>query len=147
MRTVVKSTCLALTLIIPGHAQAITTNDLKTARPEILLKSMYAACRNGSQEQMFSLLSKSLEQALSQAPAERRRTIFTVYCEGVRQVVDQQLGGRPENASYFVKQSDRTHNGQPKATLCIVPRGQPAGTCKLGFDVTIENGQLKKDEF
>ncbi|MFZ3174543.1 MAG: hypothetical protein WA146_06565 [Thiobacillus sp.] len=147
MRTTSLLTLLCLSLMISGRSEAVTTNDLKTARPAALLKNMYAACQRGNQEQMFALHTKSFEQALLRAPAAKRSEIFAVYCQGIRQIFDQQLRGDPEGASYFIKGSDRTKNGQKKSTLCIVPKGQPVNSCTFGFDVAIEGGLLKKDEF
>lgn len=147
MRSVIASTLLFLALINPGRSQAITTDDLKTARPETLLNNMYAACQRGNQEQMFSLHSKSFEQALLKAPANKRSEIFAVYCQGIRELVDKQLKGKTENASYSIKESDRTNQGLKKSILCIAPKLAPSESCRFGFDVTIENGQLKKHEF
>lgn len=146
MRALMISAGFLLTLVISGCAHAITADEFKAARPEILFKNMHEACRYDNQEQMFAQHSRYFEQAFLQVPAERRRTIFSEYCQGVRKLVEQ-LGGQPENAAYLIKESKRIRDGQRRAILCVLPKGHPEKNCWFGFHVTIEDGQLKKDEF
>lgn len=148
MKTHFKITIFFVTLFISSSAIAITTDDLKYARPTDLFRRMQAACQQNNQDMLFSQLSFSFSNAIkTKAPAAKQMELFRFYCSDVNNLVNNKLGGQPEKANYYIKQSDRTNNGQRKTILCIEPKGQPSGSCSIQFDVAIENGELKRDEF
>jgi len=148
MKAYLKITLFFVTLFISSSAIAITTDDLKYARPTDLFKRMQSACQQNNQDMLFFQLSSSFRNAIkTQAPAVKQTELFKFYCSDVNNLVKNKLGGQPEKANYYIKQSDRTNNGQRKTILCIEPKGQPAGSCSIQVDVAIEDGELKRDEF
>lgn len=97
---------------------------------------------------LFSQFSSSFSQSIkTKATAAEKMQLFRFHCGDVNNLVNKKLGGQPEMANYYIKESNRTNNGQRKAVLCIEPKGQPSGSCSIEFDVAIENGELKRDEF
>ena len=148
MKSCLKMMFLFSTLLISSSAIAITTDDLDYARPTDLFERMQAACEQNNPDMLFSQLSSSLGNAVkTRAPAAKQAELFNFYCREVNNLVNNKLGGHPEDAHYYVKQGDVFDNGKWKTILCIEPKGQPPGSCQIRFDVTIENGELKRDEF
>ena len=124
-------------LILSPTTFALTTDDLKQAKPELLLQGMHSSCKSNNSSAFLSLYSSRMVSLVSSRSLNDRKQFFDTSCSVIVGLVVNKLNGNPASATFYINENGKS--------LCITPSGEPK-SCKLQFNVVVENSQLKKDE-
>jgi hypothetical protein len=86
-----------------------------------------------------------MQRVFQRETPARQAEIFRMYCGMAQELLSKFPGRDPSAAAYFTKDSDERSGG---TTLCIAPgtAGNPKPNCSIQFDVSFEDGQVKKNE-
>lgn len=126
-------------------AFSITTEDLKIAKPSDYFSRTIDSCSKNDQNLFFSNFSSEMRVIInSRMTSGGRDKLFILYCDAYISLVENKLQGDPNTATYTIVENRVSPKHRKRYSLCITPAGGKG--CKIGFDVTIEGGQLKRDE-
>lgn len=134
------------TFLLQAHAGGAEVDiTLKPGRidselPAKLINGMKSTCTNGDNDQFISLHSNEISTIFMEAP--NKAEIVSMYCDAI-DTIFQDIDSTPLSARYsLIKERDSSET----LTLCIDSMSG-SKSCQYGFDVIIEDGILKKDEF